>query len=72
VAELRQAQSPAPEASVEDGLAVFGRRFDRLIAEFAEFSCSPMSLAQRSQTNGVLSKAVLDLQRLGLEQGKVM
>jgi hypothetical protein len=72
VAELRQAQSTAPEASVEDGLAAFERRFNRLIAEFAEYSRSPMSLAQRSQTNAVLSKAVLDLQRLGLQRGKVL
>jgi hypothetical protein len=69
VAELRQAKSSALEVSIEDGLAAFERRFDRLIAEFAEFSRSPMSLAQRSRTNGVLSKAVLTLQRLGLEPG---
>jgi len=72
VAELRQAHSAAPEASVEERLLAFERRFNRLIAEFAEFSRSPMSLAQRSRTNGALSKAVLDLQRLGLERGKVM
>jgi hypothetical protein len=45
VAELRQAKSSALEVSIEDGLAAFERRFDRLIAEFAEFSRSPMSLA---------------------------
>ena len=69
VAELRQAQSTAPEASVGEGMVAFERRFARAIAEFAEFSRSPMSLSQRSQTNAVLSKAVLDLKRLGLERG---
>ena len=69
VAELRQAQSTAPEASVGEGMVAFERRFARAIGEFAEFSRSPMSLSQRSQTNAVLSKAVLDLKRLGLERG---
>ena len=69
LAELRQAQSTAPEASVGEEMVAFERRFARAIADFAEFSRSPMSLSQRSQTNAVLSKAVLDLKRLGLERG---
>ncbi len=69
LAELRQAQSTAPAASVGEEMVAFERRFARAIADFAEFSRSPMSLSQRSQTNAVLSKAVLDLKRLGLERG---
>ena len=71
VAELQQAAAEAVDAPVSKRLAVYERRFDRLIVEFAEFSRSPMSLAERSQANSVLSKAVGNLKRLGLERGIV-
>jgi hypothetical protein len=71
VAELRQRAAAAPEGSTVERLAVYERRFARLIAGFADFSRSPMSLAERSQVNSVLRTAVGDLQRLGLERGMV-
>jgi hypothetical protein len=69
LAELR-AEPPAPEESVEDRMTAVDRRLDRAIADFAEFSRSEMSLAERSQTGSVLSKALLALRRLELERGR--
>jgi len=71
VSELRQAAAGAPDTNAVERLAEYGRRFDRLIAQFAEFSRSPMSVVERSQVNSVLRQAVRDLQRLGLERGIV-
>jgi hypothetical protein len=71
VTELRQAAADTPDATAVGRMAEFGRRFDHLIAQFAEFARSPMSLAEQSQLNSVLRQAVRDLQRLGLERGIV-
>jgi hypothetical protein len=69
LAELRR-PAPAAEESIEERMTAVDRRLDRAIAEFAEFSRSPMSLAEQSQTGGVLSKAITALQRLGAERGR--
>jgi len=42
-----------------------------LIARFAEFSRSPMSIAKKNQLNRVLRSAVRHLRRLELERGIV-
>ena len=71
VTELRQTAPETTDITAVARMAEFGRRFDRLTTQFAEFSRSPMSLAERSQLNSVLREAVRDLQRLGLERGVV-
>jgi hypothetical protein len=69
VAELREKASAPPSVRVVEQMATFGRRFDRLTADFGEFSRTPMSLAEESQVKSVLSNAVVALRRLGLEIG---
>jgi len=70
VTELRQTAA-TPDATAVERMTEFGRRFERLIGQFADFSRAPMSIAERSQLNSVLRNAVRDLQRLGLERGIV-
>lgn len=73
VAELRlAAANPASEAALPPvgQMTALERRFDRWIEEFAEFSRSPMSLAERSQVESVRLKAEIALKKLGLERGR--
>jgi hypothetical protein len=63
LAELRNGPA-APEESIEERMTALDRRFTRLIADFSEFTQSEMSVVERSQTNTVLLRALVSLQRL--------
>ena len=71
VAELRKPPQDTAAPAVVEQLSAFQRRFDRIISEFAEFSRTSMSLAERSQVNSVLMQTVEALIRLGLERDVV-